>query len=262
MSGLQLVFGEIETSDKSCEGDGFASPSAATPLNSEIPPKIPKTFKNMIIPILFMDHVPTFDEIRNGGLTLAVKLSIDKKYDEAKKVLIEVLKVSSKDPEIMAMMAEIFIAEDKLSEAKTWLDKILALFPDYPRALYNMGVIYQSKKQLNKAITVYKRAIRNFPEDSKEEKADAYQNLGCALWEERRREEATEAWKTCLKYNPKHKQAKRNLKEFTNEYGLPRSPVGSAMDDVQAFIHIKMEEMGDFSNSTDPDIIIKKIMNT
>jgi tetratricopeptide (TPR) repeat protein len=99
----------------------------------------------MIIPILFMEHVPTFDEIRNGGLALAVKLSIDKKYDEAKKVLIEVLKVSSKDPEIMAMMAEIFIAEEKLSDAKAWLDKILALFPDYPRALYNMGVIYQSK---------------------------------------------------------------------------------------------------------------------
>ena len=29
----------------------------------------------------------------------------------------------------MAMMAEIFIAENKLSEAKVWLDKILALFP-------------------------------------------------------------------------------------------------------------------------------------
>jgi len=68
-------------------------------------------------------------------------------------------------------------------------------------------------------------------------------------------------WKTCLKYNPKHKQAKRNLKEFTNEYGLPRSSVGSVMDDVQAFIHIKMEEISD-SNPTDQDIIMKKIMNT
>jgi len=136
-----------------------------------------------------MDHVPTFDEIRNGGFALAVKLSIEKKYDEAKKVLTEVLKVSSKDPEIMAMMAEIFIAENKLSEAKAWLDKILALFPDYPQALYSLGVIYHSKKKWNKAITVYERAIRNFPKDSKEEKANAYQNLGSALWEERRREE-------------------------------------------------------------------------
>jgi hypothetical protein len=29
----------------------------------------------MIIPILIMDHVPTFDEIRNGGFALAIKLS-------------------------------------------------------------------------------------------------------------------------------------------------------------------------------------------
>jgi len=209
-----------------------------------------------------MDHVPTFDEIRNGGFALAVKLSIEKKYDQAKEVLTEVLKVSSKDPEIMVMMAEIFIAENKLSEAKVWLDKILALFPDYPQALYSLGVIYHSKKKWNKAITVYERAIRNFPEDSKEEKANAYQNLGSALWEERRREEAIEVWKTCLKYNPKQKHAKRNLKEFTNEYGLPRSPVGSTMDDVQAFIHMKMKEISDFNNPAEVDIIIEKIMNT
>ena len=100
-----------------------------------------------------MDKVPTFDEIRNGGLALAVKLSLEKKYDEAKKVLTEVLKVSSKDPEIMAMMAEIFIAENKLSEAKVWLDKILELFPNYPRAFYDLGFIHQGKEQWNKAIT-------------------------------------------------------------------------------------------------------------
>ncbi len=34
------------------------------------------------------------------------------------------------------------------------------------------------------------------------------------------------------------------------------------MDDVQAFIHMKMEEINDFNNPTDADIIIEKIMNT
>ena len=106
-----------------------------------------------------------------------------------KKVVTEVLKINSNDPEFMA---EIFIAENNLSEAKAWLDKILALSHDYLRALYALVVI-QSKKQCNKAITVYERAIRNFPEDSKEEKANTYQNLGSALWEER--EEAIEVWK-------------------------------------------------------------------
>ncbi len=33
------------------------------------------------------DKAPTLDEIRNGGLALATKLCLEKKYSEAKKVL-------------------------------------------------------------------------------------------------------------------------------------------------------------------------------
>jgi hypothetical protein len=33
---------------------------------------------------------------------------------------------------------------------------------------------------------------------------------------------------------------KRNLREFTNEYGLPKSPVG--MDDFWAFMNFKEKE--------------------
>jgi hypothetical protein len=60
-----------------------------------------------------------------------------------------------------------------------------------------------------------------------------------------------EAWKTSLKYNPKQKQAKKNLKEFTNEYGLPSSSMGTTMDDVQAFVKMKMEEYLLTKNKTD-----------
>jgi hypothetical protein len=38
--------------------------------------------------------------------------------------------------------------------------------------------------------------------------------------------------------------------------------VGSAMDDFQAFIHMKMEEISDLNNPTDADTIIEKITNT
>jgi hypothetical protein len=60
------------------------------------------------------------------------------------------------------------------------------------------------------------------------------------LWELKKREEALEAWKTCLKYNPRQKYAKENLKDFTNEYGMGRSPVG--MDDFWAFVDFKRKE--------------------
>ncbi len=46
------------------------------------------------------------------------------------------------------------------------------------------------------------------------------------------REEALDAWKTCLKYNPKQKYARENLNEFTNEYEAVNSPVG--MDDYNS----------------------------
>lgn len=99
---------------------------------------------------------------------------------------------------------------------------------------------------------MYEKSITLYDKDSKKiEIADAYQNLGCVLWEDSRREEALEAWKTSLKYNPKQKQAKKNLKEFTNEYGLPSSPMGATMDDVQAFVKMKMEEYLLTKNKTD-----------
>jgi tetratricopeptide (TPR) repeat protein len=190
------------------------------------------------------DQAPTSEEIRNGGLALATKLCLEKKYIEAKKVLSQILKVCINDSETMVMMAEILIAENRLTQAKKWLDNIIASYPNNPDALYNLGVYYNNKRQWKKAIKTYEKSITLYDKDSKKttEIADAYQNLGCVLWEDKRREEALEAWKTSLKYNPKQKQAKKNLKEFTNEYGLPSSPMGTIMDDVQAFVKIKMEE--------------------
>jgi tetratricopeptide (TPR) repeat protein len=197
------------------------------------------------------DKAPTPDEIRNSGLALATKLCLEKKYSEAKKVLSEILKVCINDSEAMVMMVEILIAENKLTQAKKWLDNILVLYPNNPGALYNLGVFYGNRKQWKKAIKTYEKSITLYDKDSKIEIADAYQNLGCVLWEDSRREEALEAWKTSLKYNPKQKQAKKNLKEFTNEYGLPSSPMGTTMDDVQAFVKMKMEEYLLTKNKTD-----------
>ncbi|MGE5634900.1 MAG: tetratricopeptide repeat protein [Deltaproteobacteria bacterium] len=197
------------------------------------------------------DNPPTSDETRNGGLALARKLCLEKKYNEAKEVLSEILKVCINDSETMVLMVEILIVENKLTQAKKWLDNILVLYPKNPEALYNLGVFYTNKKQWKKAVKTYEKSIDLYDTNSKIEIADAYQNLGCVLWEDSRREEALEAWKTSLKYNPKQKQAKKNLKEFTNEYGLPSSPMGTTMDDVQAFVKMKMEEYLLTKNKTD-----------
>ncbi len=97
------------------------------------------------------------------------------------------------------MMVEILIAENKLTQAKKWLDNILVFYSNNPGALYNLGVFYGNRKQWKKAIKTYEKSITLYDKDSKIEIADAYQNLGCVLWEDSRREEALEAWENIFK---------------------------------------------------------------
>ncbi len=185
---------------------------------------------------------PTEEELRSSGIGLALILAMDKKYDEAKEPLTSILEIYPQDIEAMTFLSEIFIAENKLHEARIWLDKVFSLNKNYPMALYNMACLWAKKERWRTAIKTYEKAIRYYPKDSAEEIAATYQDLGCALWEDQRRDDALEAWKTCLKHGPKNRHAKHNLKKFTNEYGLPSSPAGNAMDDANAFIHFKMDE--------------------
>ena len=112
---------------------------------------------------------------------------------------------------------------------------------------------------------MYETALKHFSEKDKKDIADVYQNLGCSLWEIKRREEALEAWKTCLKYNPRQRYARDNLKDFTNEYGMPRSSVG--MDDYYAFTDIKTNEYfeskrkKEFKNKEEAEYVLNKIMD-
>ncbi|OGH05796.1 MAG: hypothetical protein A2W22_01760 [Candidatus Levybacteria bacterium RBG_16_35_11] len=175
--------------------------------------------------------------MRDAGIGLASKLVLENKYDQAKDVFTKLLNLRPDDFEIMALHANVFIVEGKLLEAENRLNHVLALNPNYPLGLYFLGVVYHDKGEYEKAIHSYETALKHFPEKDKKDIADVYQNLGCSLWEVRRREEALDAWKTCLKYNPKQKYARENLKEFTNEYGMGKSPVG--MDDFWAFVDIK-----------------------
>ena len=170
-----------------------------------------------------------FEEMRDAGIGLASKLVIENKLDQAKDVFTKLLNLRPDDVEVMTLHANIYFFEGKLLEAENRLNQVLTLNPDYSLALYFLGVVYHEKGEYERAIQMYETALKNFSEDKKYDIADVYQNLGCSLWGVGKREEALEAWQTCLKYNPKQKSAKKNLKDFTNEYGMGKSPVG--MDD-------------------------------
>lgn len=208
---------------------------------------------------------PTIEEIKHAGMGFAAKLVLEKKYNQAKQVLTKVLEVSPNDAEIMTLMADVYHIEGKVEDSKAWLKKAFSINPDYPKAHYILGMLHHEAGNYEKTIDEYEKAIQHFPETGKKDIADVYQNLGCALWETRRRDEALDAWKTCLKYDPKQKYAKRNLKNFTNEYGMGRSPVG--MDDFWAFIDMKQKEYlsirgkKDFNDMDEGKEVLQKIMD-
>lgn len=211
-----------------------------------------------------IENVPLKDN-KIGGIVLAANLVLKKKYTEAKKVFEKILEISPNDANIMSLLANVCIMEGTYNEAERWLEKVLLLEPKHPQGLYHMGVVHYEKGKFEKAIEMFQEAIENFPKNKKQDIAEAYQNLGCSLWEARRREDALEAWKMCLKYNPKQRYAKKNLKKFMNEYGMPKSPV--AMDDYWAFVDFKRKEYLSakgkdyFENMEEAKAVLEKIMD-
>ena len=136
----------------------------------------------------------------------------------AKDVFTKLMDISPEDVEVMALHANIYLVEGKLLDAEKRLDRVLALNPNYPMALYFLGVVYHEKGEYKKAIYLYEMALKYFPEKDKKDIADVYQNMGCSLWEVRRREEALEAWKTCLKYKPGQKYAREAIADLLKKH--------------------------------------------
>ncbi len=68
-----------------------------------------------------------------------------------------------------------------------------------------------------------------------------------------------------IENNPNQKYAKGNLKEFTNEYGMAKSPVG--MDDFWAFVNLKQKEYlsikgkNALKDSDEANLVLKNIMD-
>ena len=216
--------------------------------------KLPDAIRNM----------PNLKDMRAMGIDLAARKVFEKDYEEAKRLFAKVLEISPNDAHVLCLLANVFILEGNFKKAEEWLDKALRTNPDYPWASYHMGVVYHELGDFENSIKMYEKALELFSKGDKDEIADTYQNLGCSMWEVRRREEAIEAWKTSLKFNPKQRFAKKNLKEFTNEYGMPSAPM---FDDYYAFTDIKNKEYlaskgkEDFDDIKEANFVLHKSMD-
>jgi tetratricopeptide (TPR) repeat protein len=169
--------------------------------------------------------MPNLKDMRALGIELAAKKVLDEDYEEAKQLFSRVLEISPNDAHVLCLLANVFILEGNFKKAQEWLDKALRTKPDYPWVSYHMGVVYHELGEFEKSIKMYEKALDLFSKNDKDEIADTYQNLGCSLWEVKRRKEAIEAWKTCLKFNPRQRYARENLKDHSNENGMPSVPM-------------------------------------
>ena len=181
-------------------------------------------------------------DLMGKGLAQAARQMIDERdFDGAARTLKELLVLFPGHPVLGTLLASALLAGDRDKEGKEQLDSVIREHPDFPMAHYYNGVYFTGKAMWDEAAAAYRKALSLYPPEAKEAQADAWQNLGCALWEARERPEALEAWKACLKLDPANKLAKKNLRECTGRYGLPKS-VSPAMEDSHAFTDMKMRQ--------------------
>jgi len=181
-------------------------------------------------------------QTRKNGLAQATRQFADEHdYNGAARTLADLMAIFPKDPVIGTLLGNVFLAAGQNEKGRLELESVLRDHPKFPIAHYMMGVYYSEKQQWEEAAAAYKKAIGFYPPGAKEALADAWQNLGCALWENRDKLEAMEAWRTCLKLDPGNVRAKKNLSDCTSAYGLPKS-ISPVMDDSNAFTDMKLKE--------------------
>jgi tetratricopeptide (TPR) repeat protein len=188
------------------------------------------------------DDKAKLERMRKDGLAKAARqFTGEHDHDAAARTLGDLMLTFPQDPAIPTMLANVLLASGQKERGKLELERVLRDFPKYPMAHYTMGVYHSEKQQWEEAVEAYRKAISLYPSNARGPLADAWQNLGCALWESRDKGEALEAWRMCLKLDPGNERAKRNLKECTSGYGLPKS-ISPVMDDSNAFTDMKLKE--------------------
>jgi len=188
------------------------------------------------------EDTANLEHLRKKGLAQATRQFTDEHdCDGAARTLADLMMKFPKDPLIGTLLGNVFIAAGQKEKGRLELESVLRDHPEFPAAHYMMGVYHSEKQQWERAAECYGKAIKLYPPNARQALADAWQNLGCALWENRDKLEALEAWKMCLKLDPGNELAKRNLKESTSAYGLPKS-ISPAMDDSHAFTDMKLRE--------------------
>ena len=147
-------------------------------------------------------HLLTLDNLGNA-------YRLQKRWDDARKVLTLALEVAPDDPEANYSLGMVFAQTEDTQNAYEHLQRALKARPVYPEALNNLGVLYLVTKRRDEAVASFEQCIRVAPAFDQ-----AYLNLARVYALEGAKEKAKAVLADLLKQRPDHPQAKQMLEQL------------------------------------------------
>jgi tetratricopeptide (TPR) repeat protein len=147
-------------------------------------------------------HLLTLDNLGNA-------YRLQKRWDEARKVLERAVEVAPQDPEANYSLGMVFAQTGDNGRAYEHLRRALEARPVYPEALNNLGVLYLVTQRRGEAVASFQQCIRVAPGFDQ-----AYLNLARVYVLEGARDKARDVLLNLLKQHPDHPQGKQMLEQL------------------------------------------------
>ncbi len=147
-------------------------------------------------------HLLSLDNLGNA-------YRLQKRWDDARKVLERALQVAPQDPEANYSLGMVFAQTDDTAKAYEYLQRALKARPVYPEALNNLGVLYLVTQRRDQAVASFEQCIRVAPAFDQ-----AYLNLARVYALEGARDKARSVLLDLLKQHPDHPQARQALEQL------------------------------------------------
>ena len=151
---------------------------------------------------LNLHHLLSLDNLGNA-------YRLQKRWDDARKVLKRALEVAPQDPEANYSLGMVFAQTDDTTKAYEYLQRALKARPAYPEALNNLGVLYLVTRRRVEAVESFEQCIRVAPGFDQ-----AYLNLARIYALEGARDKARGVLLDLLKQHPEQQQAKQMLEQL------------------------------------------------
>lgn len=144
-------------------------------------------------------------------------------YEDALEAMRKAEKVIGRTAEVLCRYSIVYHYFD-VKKSNKYLDECFKKFPNHPRANYLKGILLKEERRFEEAIEAYKRAIANYPKTDKYHLNETWNNLGTVYYESGNFFEAKAAWEQALIYIPYDRVVRENLRGFIyNDSNVPES---------------------------------------